>query len=90
MTGYRPTAKCPSCGRRPPVQFSEAEVQRAKRERQSARVLSVSCPRCGARNWLHARDIANAERVPEPEQKKRPRKRRRKRGVDATTPDAVR
>ncbi len=36
-----------------------------------ARVLSVSCPRCGDQYWIHARAIADATPEPEPKTKKR-------------------
>lgn len=60
MTTYKPKAECPSCRRRPPVEFTADEVRKAKRERQAARVLSVQCPRCQTYYWIRARAIAQA------------------------------
>lgn len=60
---YKPRSSCPECGRCPPIRFSRDEVRRAKRERQSARVLSVQCPRCRNRWWIRAGEIARAYMV---------------------------
>ena len=57
---YCAAVECPDCGRTPNVRFSEAEVRKAKRERQAAHVLNVQCTRCGRRYWIQARDIAVA------------------------------
>lgn len=83
MTTYKPTSRCPICKRCPNVRFSEDEVRRAKRERQGAHVMSVACPSCGTRYWVHARDIAAATK--EPAEKKA----KSKKGVDTPTGPAV-
>lgn len=60
MTEYKADVKCPNCGRCPNVRFSGDEVERSKRERQAAHVISVQCQRCRSRYWIRARDIARA------------------------------
>lgn len=81
MTKFKPQTRCPKCSRCPPVRFSGEEVQRAKRERQSAHVCNVQCPRCGHRYWIQARDIAAA--TPEEGEKKTSKRPSKKRGLDS-------
>lgn len=64
MTEYRPKARCPRCNRAPNVNFSAREVERAKRDRQAARITSVTCQRCGGKYWIRAREIAAATADP--------------------------
>lgn len=64
MTEWRPDARCPNCGRSPNVNFSEREVRRARKERQAARVTSVTCQKCKHKYWIRAAQIAAA--TPDP------------------------
>lgn len=57
---WKSAARCPTCGRPPNVRFSRREVERARRERQLARLQTARCTRCGTRYWIRARDVANA------------------------------
>lgn len=57
---WKSAARCPTCGKPPNVRFSRREVERARRERQSARLQTVRCPRDGTRYWITARDVAAA------------------------------
>lgn len=59
--GWSPDCACPECGRAPNVGFSPDQVERAKRERQAARIMSVRCLRCGKHYWIRAQDIARAK-----------------------------
>lgn len=68
MTKFVPDARCPGCGRAAPVRFTGEEVERARRERQAARIVEPQCPRCKMRYWVRARDIAAS--VPEPAERK--------------------
>lgn len=61
MTEYKPTSRCPNCGRCPSIRFHEGQVALAKRERQAANVISMQCERCRSRYWIRAREIANAQ-----------------------------
>jgi hypothetical protein len=65
VVGWKPDARCPSCGRCPDVRFSEAEVLRAKVDRQRAHVMEVTCTResCRQRYWIQAGDIARSKLV---------------------------
>lgn len=60
MTKYQPASKCPRCGRPPAIRFSREEVARARRERQSCRVVNVRCTRCRTTWWVQAREIAES------------------------------
>lgn len=80
---YKPTARCPRCGRPPAVRFSGAEVKRARRERQRANVQTAECSRCRTRYWIRAREIAEAQ----PERSGRTR---RNGGLPTTLPDYAR
>lgn len=57
---WKSAARCPTCGRPPNVRFTRREVERARRERQTARLQTVRCTRDGTRYWIMARDIAGA------------------------------
>ena len=73
MSSYAPTCRCPKCGRRPNVQFSEDEVRRARRERQGANVADVKCQKCGSHYWIKARDIAASELEKKPKKEPKPK-----------------
>lgn len=59
---WKCVARCPECQRPPAVRFARSEVDRARRERQSAHVQSHQCSKCGTLYWIMARDIAAAVR----------------------------
>lgn len=42
------------------MNFSEREVRRARKERQAARVTSVTCQKCKQKYWIRAAQIAAA------------------------------
>lgn len=60
MSGWKPDARCPDCGRPPNVRFTEAEVRRAKVDSQSRRIMNVQCTRCRTRYWIRASEIARS------------------------------
>lgn len=60
MSGWKPDARCPDCGRPPNVRFSERDVRRAKVDSQHRRVMNVQCTRCRARYWIRAGEIARS------------------------------
>lgn len=57
---WRPAVRCPECYHPPTVRFTEREVQRARRDRQAARLQNVQCARCLTVYWIQARHVAAA------------------------------
>lgn len=57
---WKPAVRCPKCHRPPAIRFTEREVLRARRDRQSARIQNYRCNRCGTVYWIQAKHIAAA------------------------------